>query len=101
MCRPPSSSAFATISCWLWREALVRSKCMWFLAGLRLLARDETDPEPGVIVRHERGPLAGVGGDRLPAQDAGPEAREPGRVVGVEAQRDEPRRHFCCIRSAD
>src|SRR4029079_13844408 len=61
------------------------------LAGLRLLAGDEPDPEPGVVVRQERDPFTGVG-DRLPAEDAGPEAGEPGRVVRVEAERDQPRR---------
>ena len=42
-------------------------------AGLRLLGREEPDPEPGVVVRQERDAVVGVV-DHLPAQDAGPEA---------------------------
>ena len=62
------------------------------LAGLLLLGRQEPDPEPGVVTRQERDAVVGVVG-RLPAQDAGPEARETERVVRVEAERDELRGH--------
>ena len=49
-------------------------------------------PEPGVVARQERDAVVGVVG-HLPAQDAGPEARETGRVVRIEAERDEVRGH--------
>jgi len=62
------------------------------LAGLLLLGVDESDPEPGVIARQERDAVMGVVG-HLPAQDAGPEARETERVVRIEAERDELRSH--------
>ena len=62
------------------------------LAGLLLLGRKKSDPEPGVIARQERDAVVGVVG-HLPAQDAGPEARETERVVRIEAERDEVRSH--------
>src|SRR4051794_27648921 len=62
------------------------------LSGLLLPGREESNPEPGVIARHERDAVVGVVG-RLPAQDAGPEARKTQRVVRIEAERDEASRH--------
>jgi hypothetical protein len=56
------------------------------LAGLLLLSWKKPDPEPGVIARQERNAVLGVAG-HLPAQDAGPEARETGRVVCIEADK--------------
>ena len=61
-------------------------------AGLLLLGREEPDPEPGVVARQERDAVVGVVG-HLPAQDAGPEAREDDGVVRVEAERDEVGSH--------
>ena len=59
-------------------------------AGLRLLGRGELDPEPGVFARHEHDDVGVVGVDgQLPAQDTGPEAREPDWVVRIEDEGDE------------
>ena len=70
-------------------------------AGLLLLGRKKSDPEPGVIARQERDAVEGVVG-HLPAQDAGPEARETERVVRIEAEREEVRSHPAPhLRSAD
>ena len=63
------------------------------LARLRLRDRLEQDPEPGVIRRHETDLIIGLVVD-LPAQRRGPEARETERIVGIEAERDEPRGHL-------
>ena len=63
------------------------------LAGLLLLGWKKSDPEPGVIARQERNAVVGVVG-HLPAQDAGPEARETERVVRIEAERDEGDKSF-------
>jgi hypothetical protein len=71
------------------------------LARLLLLGRKKSDPEPGVIVRHERNAVVGVFG-HLPAQDTSPEARESGRVERVEAESVEVRGHPAShLRSAD
>jgi HAMP domain-containing protein len=70
-------------------------------AGLLLLGQTKVEPEPGVIVRQERDHVVGVVGD-LPAQDAGPKPRETGRVVRIEAEREEVRSHPAPhLRSAD
>jgi hypothetical protein len=56
------------------------------LAGLLLLGRSKSDPEPGVIARQERDAVVGVVG-HFPAQNAGPEARETRRVVRITTDR--------------
>src|SRR3954463_9176571 len=71
------------------------------LAGLLLPSREKSDPEAGVIARQERDAVVGLVG-RLPAQDAGPEARQTERVVRIEAERDKAARHPAShLRSAD
>ena len=59
--------------------------------GARLLLRDrlEQDREPGSIRRHETDLTVGL--VDLPTQRLGPEAREPVRVVRIDAELDEPR----------
>src|SRR6266498_4234428 len=70
-------------------------------AGLLLQGRDKPDPEPGVIARQEGDAVVGIVG-HLPAQDAGPEARETERVVRIEAERKKVRSHPAPhLRSAD
>ncbi len=61
-------------------------------ACLLLLGRLEPDAELGAITRQQRDAVGGVVG-KLPAQDTCPELREKGRVVRVEAERDEVRGH--------
>jgi hypothetical protein len=71
------------------------------LAGLLRLGRNKSKPEPGVIARQERYAVLRVVG-HLPAQDAGPEARETDRVVRIKTQREELRSHRSPhLRSAD
>jgi hypothetical protein len=71
------------------------------LAGLLLPSWKKSDPEPSVIARQERNAVWGVVG-HLPAQDAGPEARETERVVRIEAEREEVTSHSAPhLRSAD
>src|SRR5207249_11017283 len=55
------------------------------LARLPLRDRLELDPESGVIRRHETDLIMGLVLD-LPVQSAGPEARETGRIVRIEAE---------------
>src|SRR6266511_3016113 len=70
-------------------------------AGLLLLGRQKSDPEPSVTARQECDAVAGVVG-QLPVQDAGPEARETQRVVRIEAHREEVSSHPAPhLRSAD
>jgi hypothetical protein len=60
-------------------------------AGLRLRGRTEAEQEAGVVGGQQRRAaqlVAGVLG-HLPAQDAGPEARQPGGVERVEAESGE------------
>ena len=64
--------------------------------GLLLLGRKKPDPEPGVVARQERDAVAEVVGHlvgHLPAQDAGPEARQTKRIVRIEAERVDVRNH--------
>jgi len=61
-------------------------------AGLLLLSRKKPDPEPGVIARQQRNAVFGVAG-HLPAQHAAPEARQTGRVIRIEAERQELTSH--------
>ena len=61
-------------------------------ADLRLVGRQEPDPEPGVVARQERDAVIGVV-DQLPAQQAGPEARQAERVVRVDAERAQVSSH--------
>src|SRR5258707_5572365 len=71
------------------------------LAGLLLLSWKKSDPKPGVIARQRRNAVLRVVG-HLPAQDAGPEARETERVVRIEAEREEVTSHSAPhLRSAD
>ncbi len=58
------------------------------LTGLVLLGREEAEPKPGVVARQEGDAVVGLV-DHLPVHDAGPEAREPERVVRIEAERVE------------
>lgn len=60
--------------------------------GLLLLARNEPQPEPGVVTRQQRHPAASVV-DHLPAENAGPETRDTGRIVRIERQREKLRSH--------
>src|SRR5205814_1600008 len=62
------------------------------LTRLLLGDRQEQDLESGVIRRHETDLSLGLVVD-LPAQRSGPEARETERIVRIEAESDEPRRH--------
>jgi hypothetical protein len=57
------------------------------LAGLLVLGRGEIDLEPGVVDRQQRDDV--VVFIHLPAQDAGPEARESRWVVRIEGNGDE------------
>jgi len=61
-------------------------------AGLLLLGRKKSDPEPGVIARQERNAVWGVVG-HPPAQDAGPVVCETERIVRIEAEREEVTSH--------
>src|SRR5258708_40030276 len=71
------------------------------LAGLLLVSWKKSNPEPGVIARQQRNAILGVLG-HLPAQDTGPEARDPQRVVRIEAEREEVTGHSAPhLRSAD
>src|SRR5262245_19671377 len=71
------------------------------LAGLLLLSWQKSDPEPGVTARQKRNAVLRVVG-HLPAEDAGPEARETEGVVRVEAEREEVTSHSAQhLRSAD
>src|SRR5450755_970954 len=63
------------------------------LADLRLLARDEAEPEPGVVTGQQREAAAGVVG-HLPAGHSRPKPRDLTRIIGIEAQRHEVRGHF-------
>jgi hypothetical protein len=58
-------------------------------AGLLRLGLDESKAELRVVAGQDRVAVLRVVG-QLPTQDAGPEAREPERVVRVEGERDEP-----------
>jgi hypothetical protein len=82
-----------------------RSKCSRFfpvfgisggppqvIFGPPLLGGQKPDPEPGVIGRQKRKAVLRVAG-HLPAQDAGPEARETRWVVRIEAERGEVASH--------
>jgi S-adenosylmethionine-dependent methyltransferase len=62
------------------------------LTGLLFPSRKKSDPEPGVITRQERNVIVGIIG-HLPTQDARPEPRKTERVVRIEAEREEVRRH--------
>ena len=62
------------------------------LASLLVGDQQEADPESVAIRRHELDRI--MGRVRcLPVQGTGPEARETERIVCVEAEGDEPRRH--------
>ena len=61
-------------------------------AGLLLPGRKKSDPEPGVVARQERDAAVGIV-SHLPAQDAGPEARQTERIVRIEAERVNVRSH--------
>src|SRR5712691_2105943 len=63
------------------------------LPRLPLRNRRELDPESGVVRRHETDLIMGLVVD-LPVQSVGPEARESGRIVRIEAESDEPRSHL-------
>jgi hypothetical protein len=62
------------------------------LAGLPLRDGLEEDPEFGAIGRHQAQLTVGCFVER-PVQRLGSEPRETGRIVRVEAQGDQPRRH--------
>jgi hypothetical protein len=61
-------------------------------ADLRLRDRQEVEPEPRAVGRHETDPLSGLVSD-LPAQRLSPEPRQTKWIVRIDAQRNEPKRH--------
>ena len=88
--RPPSLNAVSTVCTLVLEGGTGQVEVQAVRCGLLRGGRDEPEPDLRGVARHQG--AAGLRDD-LSAEQAGPERRQAGRVVGVEAHRHQSQGH--------